>query len=122
MPNEVTVLLADDEHVVRDAMGALLEADERFRVVASVASADAATDAAAAHRPHLAVVDVRMPGGGAAAITGIRACSPDTVVLVCSSYDDRHTRRTMVDAGASGYVVKGADDLLDAARELFGLS
>ena len=45
MPSQVTVLLADDEDVVRQAIGELLETDPRFRVVASVGSAEAATRA-----------------------------------------------------------------------------
>ncbi|MGH8976913.1 MAG: response regulator [Acidimicrobiia bacterium] len=122
MPSEVTVLLADDEAVVRQAIGELLETDPRFRVVASVDSADAATRAAGRWQPKLAVVDVRMPGGGHAAIAGIRRHSPDTIVMVCSSYDDRHTRNAMEQAGAAAYVVKGADDLLDVAYEVLGLS
>jgi DNA-binding NarL/FixJ family response regulator len=121
MSSVVTVLLADDELVVRQAIEALLETDPRFRVVASVGSAEAATEAAIAHRPQLAVVDVRMPGGGQAAIAGIRRHSPDTVVMVCSSHDDRHTRQSMRDAGAAAYVVKGADDLLDAAYAVMGI-
>ena len=62
-----------------------------------------------------------MPGGGQAAIAGIRQHSPDTVVMVCSSHDDRHTRQSMHDAGAAAYVVKGADDLLDAAYAVMGI-
>jgi DNA-binding NarL/FixJ family response regulator len=122
MGTEVTVLLADDEIVVRQAIRALLETDSRFRVVASVGSAEAATAAAMTHRPQLAVVDVRMPGGGRAAITAIRESSPETVVMVCSSHDDRHTRESMREAGAVAYVVKGADDLLDAACAVMGFS
>jgi DNA-binding NarL/FixJ family response regulator len=120
--SELTVLLADDEDVVRRAIGALFETDPRFRVVASVGSAEAAISAALAHRPALAVVDVRMPGGGHAAISGIRHYSPGTIVVVCSSHDDRYTRLSMEEAGASAYVVKGADDILDTAYEVLGLT
>jgi DNA-binding NarL/FixJ family response regulator len=118
----VTVVLADDEIVVRRAIEELLETDSRFRIVASVASGDDATDAAHIHQPDLAVVDVRMPGGGELAIAGIHACSPGTVVLVCSSHDDPHTRQAMQDAGAAAYVVKGSDDLLDIAYSVLGIS
>jgi DNA-binding NarL/FixJ family response regulator len=73
-------------------------------------------------RPDLAVIDVRMPGGGRSAIAAIREHSPETVVLVCSSLDDRYTRTAMTDAGAAAYVVKGDDDVLDVARGVMGLS
>jgi DNA-binding NarL/FixJ family response regulator len=122
MNANVRVLLADDEVLVRDAIGALLEEDPRFRVVASVGSAAAAAAAATELRPDLAVIDVRMPGGGHAAVVAIREHSPETVVLVCSSFDDRFTRTAMAEAGATAYVVKGADDVLDAARGVLGLS
>jgi DNA-binding NarL/FixJ family response regulator len=114
----VRILLADDDPGMRVAMRSLLEADNRFRVVAAVGDADAAASAAAMHLPHVAVVDVRMPGGGGRAVSAIRECSPDTAIVVCTSYDDAHTRRAMYDAGADAFVVKGADDLLDAVQEL----
>jgi DNA-binding NarL/FixJ family response regulator len=121
MGSSVTVLLADDEDVVRRAIADLLETDDRFHIVASVDSADAAVSAADTHRPALAVIDVRMPGGGEAAVSGIRERSPETIVMVCSSHDDRYTREAMHEAGALAYVVKGADDILDAAYEVLGL-
>ncbi len=118
----VTVLVADDEAMVRDAIRALLEDDPRFRVVASVGSAGDAAHAAAEWRPSLAIIDVRMPGGGSTAVEAIRVQSPSTIVLACSSYDDLHTRDTMLRAGASTYVVKGVDDVLEAARLATGLA
>jgi DNA-binding NarL/FixJ family response regulator len=118
----VNVLLADDEALVRDLIRELLETDTRFRVVAAVGSADAAAEAAAEFRPELAIVDVRMPGGGKAAAEAIRQVSPQTVVVACSSYDDRHTRDSMHQAGARAYVLKGTDDVLDVARDVLGMS
>lgn len=110
------VLIADDEVAVREAMRALLEHDARFRVVASVGSADEAAAVAEELRPELAVVDVRMPGGGHRAVTAIRERSPDTVVVVCTSYDDSHTRESLTAAGAAAFVVKGSHDLLGAVQ------
>jgi DNA-binding NarL/FixJ family response regulator len=118
----VNVLLADDEALVRDLIRELLETDTRFRVVAAVGSASAAAEAASELRPQLAIVDVRMPGGGKAAVEAIRAVSPETVVVACSSYDDRHTRDSMEQAGARAYALKGTDDVLEIARGALGLS
>ena len=58
--------------------------------------------------PDVAVVDVRMPGGGAARHTGIKRGSPRTRVLAFSAHDDALTVRAMCDAGADGYLVKGS--------------
>lgn len=118
----VNVLLADDEALVRDLIQELLETDTRFRVVAAVGSAADAADAASEFKPDLAIIDVRMPGGGKAAAEAIRELSPDTVIVACSSFDDRHTRDSMQRAGARAYVLKGSDDVLDVAREVLGLS
>jgi DNA-binding NarL/FixJ family response regulator len=122
VPEVVNVLLADDEALVRELIRELLETDTRFRVIAAVGSAADAAEAASQHRPELAIVDVRMPGGGVAAVRAIRTVSPDTVVVACSSYDDRHTRDSMHAAGARAYVLKGTDDVLDVALGVLGLS
>lgn len=117
------VVVADDDASVRAAVAALVETDPRLRVVSSVGDGAAAVRAAATHHPALAIVDVRMPGGGAATVAGILDASPQTVVVVCSSYDDDHVRATMRDAGARGFVVKGAaDELVDVARAVLGLA
>ena len=58
--------------------------------------------------PDVALVDVRMPGGGASAARGIKARSPGTRVLAFSAHDDALTMRQMFEAGADGYVVKGS--------------
>jgi DNA-binding NarL/FixJ family response regulator len=118
----VNVLLADDEALVRELIRELLETDTRFRVIAAVGSAADAAEAASQHLPELAIVDVRMPGGGVAAVKAIRSVSPGTVVVACSSYDDRHTRDSMHAAGARAYVLKGTDDVLDVALGVLGLS
>jgi DNA-binding NarL/FixJ family response regulator len=118
----VNVLLADDEALVRDLIQELLETDTRFRVVAAVGSAEDAAEAASQHKPQLAIIDVRMPGGGRAAAQAIREISPDTVIVACSSFDDRHTRDSMEQAGAQAYVLKGSDDVLEIARQVLGLA
>jgi EAL domain-containing protein (putative c-di-GMP-specific phosphodiesterase class I) len=56
----------------------------------------------------VALVDVRMPGGGASAARGIRRRSPATKVLALSAFDDRPTVLQMVEAGVVGYLVKGS--------------
>ena len=59
-------------------------------------------------KPAVAVLDVRIPGGGATAARGIKRCSPRTRVLALSAQDDRETVLEMLEAGADGYLVKGS--------------
>ncbi|MEA2126484.1 MAG: hypothetical protein QOI80_3266, partial [Solirubrobacteraceae bacterium] len=102
-----TVLVADDNVLVRDLLEAVLGGTDEFTIVASVHDADSAGVAAAEHQPTLAIVDVSMPGGGPAAARAIHAASPATRVVALSSHDDSTSVRLMLAAGAISYVVKG---------------
>ena len=117
--SRIRVLIADDEPGVRDALAELVAAEETLEVVATAAHAVEAIELARTLRPDVAVVDVKMPaGGGQRAARGIRASSPQTRVLALSAYDDRTYVLEMLEAGAVGYLVKGApaEQILDAIR------
>ncbi len=108
MLNAIRVLLADDEPEVRAALADLVASDASLELVGAAADADEALALARARRPDVALVDVKMPGGG-----GVRAAreilrvSPQTRVLALSAYEDRQTVLQMLAAGAVGYLVKG---------------
>lgn len=112
----VRVLVADDDALLRDALVELLDADERFEVVAAAGDAPTAITAARHHRPSVALVDVKMPGGGGQHVASeLRTAADVTRVVALSSYDDRSAIVDMFRAGARGYLVKGAasnDDIL----------
>lgn len=103
-----TVLIADDEPLVRTFLAELLNDSSQFEVVASAASADEAIELAVRLQPALALLDVKMPGGGAQATRGILDCSPDTRIVVLSAFDDDAIALEMIRAGAVSYLVKGA--------------
>jgi DNA-binding NarL/FixJ family response regulator len=111
-----TVLIADDNALVRAALRELLDDDPSFEVVALADQAESAVTAARRHQPGLALVDVRMPGGGPAAAAGILEVSPHTRIVACSAYDDAFSRAEMARAGAAAYLVKGRDDVLAGLR------
>ncbi|HEX5613600.1 MAG TPA: response regulator transcription factor [Acidimicrobiia bacterium] len=115
------VLIADDNDLVRSALRELIESDERFRVVALADSADTAVVEARKTQPDLAVVDVRMPGGGPKAVRGILEVSAGTRVLACSAYDDAFSRDEMAASGVVAYLVKGRDDVIVALQRVCGL-
>ena len=104
---DIRVLIADDEKVVRDALAALIEASDGMTVAAVAADADEAIAVAARVRPDVALVDVRMPGGGPRATRGIKESGPDIRVLALSASESRDTVLEMLQAGAAGYLVKG---------------
>jgi signal transduction histidine kinase len=115
----IRVMIAEDEVAVRDALGDLIDADPDMDLVGAAKDATEAIEVALRERPDVALVDVKMPGGGGShAAREIRKGSPDTRVVALSAYEDRRTVLEMLRAGVVGYVVKGtsADEILYAIR------
>jgi DNA-binding NarL/FixJ family response regulator len=107
--SNLRVLISDDDPLIREALREVLEAEGDIAVVAVAGDADEAISLAERHSPAVAVLDVRMPGGGGSrAAREILARSPDTRILAFSAYDDLNTVAEMRQAGASEYLAKGA--------------
>ena len=116
----IRVLVADDHVPTRDDIRRALEADDRFIVCATVADAPEAVQRAVEERPHVCVLDVRMPGGGVAAAWEISTRLPETkIVMLTVSRDDADLFASLR-AGASGYLLKDMDpaQLPDALAEV----
>lgn len=121
MTEPIRVLLADDQALVRGAMAALLTLEPDLVVVAEVGSGDAVLDAACAHRPDVALLDIEMPGmDGIEATTALRRELPGTRVLIVTTFARPGYLRRALQAGASGFVVKDtpAAKLADAVRRV----
>ncbi|MEU6746059.1 response regulator transcription factor [Spirillospora sp. NPDC046719] len=103
----IRVLLAEDMELIRGALVALLGLESDLAVVAEAASGDAAVALALAHRPDVAVLDVRMPGGDGLAATALLAERlPECRVLILTSLDRPETLRKALAAGARGFMLK----------------
>ena len=101
------VMLVDDHEVVRSGVRALLEAAGEISVVAEAGTVSDAIRAAAANRPDVIVMDVRLAdGSGIEATREIRAQRPETKVLMLTSFADDEALFASIMAGASGYVLK----------------
>lgn len=118
MSARIRVLIAEDQPSVRDALAELIRGEGDLELVGAAVDAFQAIELAEAHQPDVAVLDVKMPGGGAQAARGIRVLCPETRITALSAYDDRKSVLEMLVAGAGGYLVKGtpAGDILDAIR------
>lgn len=83
----VRVLLADDEHLIRGALAALLALEDDLLVVAEAASGPEALAMARAHRPDVAVLDLQMPGAdGVSVATSLRAELPGCKTMIVTSH------------------------------------
>jgi two-component system response regulator DesR len=105
----ITVLLADDQHLVRGALASLLALEGDIEVVAQVGRGDEVVAAVLAHRPDVALLDVEMPGlDGLAAASAVRDRSPATRVLILTTFGRPGFLRRAMEAGALGFVTKDA--------------
>ena len=103
-------MIADDHPVVRRGLRALLETLDGIEVVGDAGDGEAAVQQVRLHAPGVVLMDLHMPGmGGIEATRRITQSSPGTAVLVMTMYDDDETVITAVQAGARGYLLKGAD-------------
>jgi EAL domain-containing protein (putative c-di-GMP-specific phosphodiesterase class I) len=110
--DRITVMLVDDEESMLGALREVVASDRSIEVVGTARDPREATDLAEAHRPDVALVDVRMPGGGGpVAARGIRRGSPETRVVAVSADADPEVVVAMLDAGALGFV--GKDEPID---------
>jgi DNA-binding NarL/FixJ family response regulator len=118
----ITVIVVDDSQEVVDALVGVLESDPRFTVVGTANAPDEVDDPARA-LPHVATVDVRMPGGGGfEAARRILALSPTTRVVALSAFSTASLQERMREAGAVAYLTKGmmGEELLDQLVAIAG--
>jgi DNA-binding NarL/FixJ family response regulator len=102
-------VVVDDHDVARLGLVAILESIPGVRVVAEASDAPGAIEAVRAHRPDLVLMDVRMPDTeGLAAARQIRAGWPKTRVVMVSYWDVPEYMIEAFQAGATGYISKGA--------------
>lgn len=105
----IHLLVADDQELVRGALCALLELQPDFEVVASVGRGDEAVDAAIAHHPDVALLDIEMPGvDGLAAAGALATQYPACRVIMLTTFGRAGYLRRAMEAGAVGFVVKDA--------------
>jgi DNA-binding NarL/FixJ family response regulator len=102
------VLIADDDAMIREVLRDVLDNETDLEVVAVARDAVEAVALAEQHVPAVAVLDVRMSGGGGVtAAFEILRRSPSTRILAFSAYQDAAAMHEMAGAGAIEYLVKG---------------
>ena len=115
----IRLLIADDEPLIREALSDLFGGEACLELVGVASDADEAIELAGRTLPDVALLDVKMPGGGGPrAAREILARSPRTRLVALSAHEDPASIREMTRAGVSAYVVKGAtsDEILETVR------
>jgi len=115
----IRILVADDHHVVRQGLVALLKTVSGFQVVAEAADGKQALEYFDQHRPDVTLMDLRMPHlGGVEAVTQIRRKYPAARIIVLTTFDGDEDIYRALQAGAKGYLLKGmfGEELMDAIR------
>jgi DNA-binding NarL/FixJ family response regulator len=117
----IRVYLLDDHEVVRRGLRDLLETEPDIRVVGESGLAREAAARIPALRPHVAVLDARLPdGSGIDVCRDVRSVDPSIQALILTSYDDDDALFAAIMAGAAGYVLKQikGNDLVSAVRQV----
>jgi DNA-binding NarL/FixJ family response regulator len=117
--NPITVLLVDDHPIVRDGLRRLLEGQPDLQVVGEAGDGEQAIAGVREWQPRVVIMDVQMPRlDGVRATRQIHKQYPGTHVLILSGYDTDRYVFGLLEAGATGYVLKeaGDDEVLAAIR------
>jgi DNA-binding NarL/FixJ family response regulator len=118
----ITILLAEDHKIVREGTRQLLEQSADMQVVGEASDGLEAVRLAAEIQPDVIVMDVRLPHlNGIEATRTITARFPKIKVLILSAYDDDSYVFPLLDAGASGYLLKTSSgaELAEAIRLVY---
>ena len=121
MSEPIRLLLADDQALVRGALGALLGRERDIEIVAEVERGDEVLDAVRTYPIDIALLDVEMPGlDGIEVARLLKAEAPKVRTMIVTTFGRPGYLQRALDAGASGFVVKDtpASELADAVRRV----
>src|SRR5690349_3256875 len=115
----IRILIADDHPIVRDGLSAVLETQADFEIVGQAVNGQQAVEQAAISRPDVILLDLELPDiDGVAVLQAIRGTNPKARVIVFTAFDTDERILGAVQAGAQGYLLKGAprEELFQAIR------
>lgn len=119
MPDSIRILVADDHPVVRDGLVAILSTQPDFEVVGEASTGLEVVEQVAALQPEVVLLDLEMPElDGVQTLQRLRTSNPAVRVIVFTAFDTDERILGAVQAGAQGYLLKGAprEELFQAVR------
>ncbi len=117
----ISIILADDHALMRDGTRRILEQQSDFKVVGEAEDGQQALELIEKLKPDVAILDIRMPQlNGVEVVRRMKRCCPETKALMLTAYDDDDYVFALMEAGASGYLLKtaGADQLTESVRNV----
>lgn len=120
MSDEITLIIVDDQPIVRQGVRALLETQPDISIIGEASSGEEAVGLATDQAPDVVLMDLVMPGmNGVEATRQIKQSSPRTQVIVLTSYHEDEHIIPAIQAGALSYLLKDVSpaELLDAVRK-----
>jgi NarL family two-component system response regulator LiaR len=117
--SEIRIVIADDHTVVRTGTRQILEEQSDFKIVGEANNGEETVRLVESLKPDLAIIDVAMPVmDGIEATKRIKVINPATAVLILSIYDTDQFVFSLLDAGASGYLLKdvSGQEIVNAVR------
>jgi two-component system NarL family response regulator len=115
----VRVIIVEDQRIVRELLSAMLAGEPDTAVVGQARTGGEAIELAERLQPDVVLLDITLPDiDGIAVMQSLRSRHPAMRVIALSIHDERSYVEGMIDAGASGYVLKSAtvDELRHAIR------
>jgi len=119
--DKLTILIADDHPLLREALRHALDREKDLEVIAEAGDGEEAVRLASELKPDVVVMDIVMPKlNGIEATKKIKEIAPNIAILILTAYDDEEYVLGLLDAGAAGYLLKSARgrDLVEAIRAI----
>lgn len=111
MTEKIRILIVDDHPLFRKGLKVMLESQNQMEIIGEAANGIEAVDLAQATKPDVVLMDLQMPGGGGIESTRqIRDVMPSIKVLVLTLFEDNESVFMSLRAGASGYILKDAEE------------
>lgn len=120
--DSIRIVLAEDHALMREGTHRILEQYSDFEVVGEAEDGEQALELIKNTNPDVAVLDIRMPKlNGVEVVRRMKSCCPDTKALMLTAYDDDDYIFALMEAGASGYLLKTANakELADSVRSVY---
>ena len=107
--DKISILIADDHKLIREAWAYIIGTDDRFELIAECGNGEDAIELSRQFQPNVIIMDINFPGiNGIEATEQIKKFSPNSKILGVSMYNQAVYARSMIRKGALGYVTKGS--------------